>query len=140
MAFVNSEFGGTPSVTPSTFAERLAYARWVRVVPETDQDFAARLGLSKAWVTKWKDRPDAPPGRREATKLAAALEVSEGWLMNGEGAPPSPELWPGFLTKYRAGPPRVALESDETEAHEYVARKQKAAPHKAAKKKGRRAG
>lgn len=122
-------------MTPSTFAERLAYARWVRVVPETDQDFAARLGLSKAWVTKWKDRPDAPPGRRESAKLAAALDVTEAWLMNGVGQPPSPELWAGFLTKYRAGQPRVALPSDEADAHEYIARKQKAAPHKAARRK-----
>lgn len=124
-------------MTSSTFAERLAYARWLRVVVETDQDFARRLGLSKAWVTKWKDRPDAPPGRREAERLTAALEVAEGWLMNGAGDPPQPESWPGFLAKFRAAhrPASPKVHAGEL-AREYLARRE--ATKKAAKKAAKR--
>jgi transcriptional regulator with XRE-family HTH domain len=87
----------------STFSERLAYARWLRVVDETDKTLADRAGVGAPWLGKWKERPDAPPGRKDGPALAKALGVSTEWLLDNAGDPPEAPRWPGWLTKWRAG-------------------------------------
>lgn len=82
------------------FADRLAYIRWLRSrgrrAAETDREFAAAIGVTYGWFTKWKVRLDAPPGRTEARAILAALRpsgVTEEWLFDAKGKPPEHELW-----------------------------------------------
>lgn len=89
------------SLGDSSFSERLAYARWVRVVDESDKALAARAKVTAVWLGKWKVRADAPQGRKEGPRLARALGVSEEWLLDGEGDPPDVELWNDWLLKRR---------------------------------------
>lgn len=91
----------------SSFAERLAYARWLRVVDETDADLAGRAGVTAPWLAKWKLRVDSPPGRKEGPALARALGVREEWLLDNEGAAPRAGEWPAWLAKWRAAPAKA---------------------------------
>lgn len=99
---------------PSTFAERLAYARWVRQLTiadspeEADKDLAARIAVSTGWLAKWKIREDAPPGHREITALAEAVGVPWKWLAGQEDGPPLPALWADWFATRRGKP--VALD------------------------------
>lgn len=88
----------------SGFAARLAYVRWLRnrgrLANETDKELAAALGVTYGWLTKWKIRNDAPPGRDEARAIIAALSplgVTEDWLFEGQGTPPEASLWKIWL-------------------------------------------
>lgn len=97
----------------STFAERLAYARWVRLLTtslpeESDKDLAGRIGVTPPWLAKWKGRADAPPGRRELLGLARALECSDDWLVDEHtGDAPLTALWHDWLAARHGHP--VAL-------------------------------
>lgn len=99
------------SVATSDFRERLAYALWVRQLwaePESDAAFAERAGIGYDWLQKWKRRPDAPNERTLSRKLAAALEVSEAWLLDELEAPPRQYLWLDWLEAYRGEAPKGA--------------------------------
>lgn len=95
---------------PSTFEERLAFARWARMLTsaapeESDQDLARRAGVSQPWLAKWKRRNDAPPGHKELAGLAEALGCSWEWLAARPGAaPPLPALWRDWLAARRGKP------------------------------------
>jgi hypothetical protein len=84
-------------VKPSTFAERLAYARWLyhgaRGEVLSNTDIATAVKRTQPWVTKWADS-DTPPRDYEVHEpLATLLGVDERWLIRGEGNPPRAELW-----------------------------------------------
>lgn len=80
-----------------SFAVRLAYVRWLNsrgaLSPESDSDLAKRAGLGNEWLAKWKKRDDAPNDRTRAGLLVAALGADPGWLLDGVGNPPEPELY-----------------------------------------------
>lgn len=84
-------------VKQSTFAERFAYARWiahlVRREPPTLTAIAEAVGRSQPWMTKWARSETPPPNYEFHRPLADYLEVSETWLIRGEGEPPFPRLW-----------------------------------------------
>lgn len=98
----------TVAANKSIFSERLAYARWVRQLrtrgAESDKQLAELSGLSYVWLSKWKKRPDAPTERLLCRALARYLFVEEDWLLDGEGEPPRPDLWPDWVTAFRKAP------------------------------------
>lgn len=95
---------------PSTFADRLAYARLVRhYVTGRDPDNAAigkAVGFTGQWATKWASSPTPPPdyfkGKAIHAALAAFLEVDKSWLIDGSGDPPRPELWDDWFARRRS--------------------------------------
>lgn len=110
--------------TASTFAERLAYARWVRQLTtaspeESDKDLAGRVGVTPPWLAKWKGRENAPPGHKELVGLARALQVPDDWLVaDGEASAPLPALWRDWLAARRGHP--VALDAPRYVADEVM--------------------
>lgn len=89
--------------TPSTFGERLAYARWWRagmVRREGDAEFAKRLGVTAGAVSQWRDRPD-PVDVEKCEAIAELCEVTLDWLQRGERASDVPALFGRFLPTYR---------------------------------------
>lgn len=102
-----------PRITPTSFAERLAYARWVRQLTtsggeEFDKDLAARVGVTPPWLAKWKGRQDAPPGHKELGALASALGCRMDWLATEAGDPPLPALWRDWLAARQGRPVPLA--------------------------------
>lgn len=93
----------------SGFGERLAYVRWLRIGPdgerETDEQFAAALGVGVKWLGKWKYSEPPPKGLVEAQAIEKALRgmgVTLDWLYGGTGPPPSPRKWADWLKSHRA--------------------------------------
>lgn len=101
-------------VKPSTFAERLAYARWLYHGSAREAlsqaDIARAVKRTAGWVTKWTES-DVPPRDYEVHRpLADMLRVSEAWLIRGEGDPPDPGLWATWIERRRQSP--VLLDPD----------------------------
>jgi hypothetical protein len=97
-----------PAIAPPSFAERLAYARWVRQLTtnapeESDMELVRRSGVKQPWFSKWKGRDDVPPGR-EILQLADALGVSWQWLEGQDRPPPLPSLWRDWFAARRGNP------------------------------------
>ncbi len=96
---VNSDVRREMAVTKSGagFADRLAYARWVRQLDargeETDAELAANAGVGAKWLSKWRDRHTAPSRMEELQPLATYLGADVVWLWSGAGEPPRPDLW-----------------------------------------------
>ena len=89
----------------SGFAERLAYVRWLRdrgrLKPETDGELATATGVTAGWIAKWKGREDSPNDRRMSGQFVSGLGVDGGWLLDGAGTPPEPELWQAWSSVAR---------------------------------------
>lgn len=87
--------------TASTFAERLAYARWIRHLSSgaaaTNAEIGRAVKRTGQAITGWSVREAPPPdylnNKPLHSPLAAFLGVDERWLISGEGDPPEPELW-----------------------------------------------
>lgn len=92
----------------TAFGERLAYARWLRVLTEGGEDSDAAViagaGVKGPWLSKWKKRHDAPDRRKEIKALVAYLGCDEDWLTDGKGDPPRKDLWPEWYAKNRWPP------------------------------------
>ena len=56
----------------------------------TQEELARKAGISKRSIVKWETGPDVPTIRL-ARKLAAALETSPGYLIDGETQYPQPQ-------------------------------------------------
>jgi hypothetical protein len=90
-----------PHRTPVTFATRVSYLRWLRVLEthafESQKDFAAFAGVNYGLYMKWEDSPEPPTDRGTAKAFLSGgltrLGATEGWLLDGQGAAPRPELW-----------------------------------------------
>lgn len=105
-------------MTHTTFAERLAFARLVRLwrtgLYAGNAEIARAVGHTGQWMSKWAGSETPPPNYLAHAPLAAYLEVDERWLIRGEGEPPRPDLWAIWIEDQRrrtlpasATPPRV---------------------------------
>jgi hypothetical protein len=54
--------------------------------------------VSGQTISAWSWRDEAPDGRRNTSGLAKYLNVTEEWLIDGEGEPPRPDLWSVWST------------------------------------------
>lgn len=123
----------------ATFADRLAYARAVWELlhgspNESDEALAERMGVSWAWLRKWKLAPEYGGHGQELGRLADALGCSMDWLLAKAGAePPLPERWGSWINE-RTANGRV-VPDPETGARTQLAADKKAARAKAANKK-----
>lgn len=100
---VNTPFKdfSVPNRPPVTFATRLSYLRWLRVLDthtfESLVQFAAFAGVNYGLYMKWQDSAEPPDQRPTAKAFLSAglarLGATEDWLLDGEGAAPRPELW-----------------------------------------------
>jgi transcriptional regulator with XRE-family HTH domain len=126
------------AASDSTFAERLAYVRWLRSrgrpAPETDAELAGALGVTSGWIRKWKLRPDAPEGRTQMAAIEKALHptgVSVHWLFDNQGTAPEPDQWDRWL-EARKQPKRARAQLDAVTAeHERQATRTKPRPRAA---------
>jgi hypothetical protein len=84
------------------FTERFAYVIWLRAAgrpySETDNEIADGAHVTRQWLQKWRRMNRAPNERIMTRNLVRFLEQPygwsvEGWLLDGEGIPPRPELW-----------------------------------------------
>lgn len=100
-------------MTHSTFAERFAYARTLRLVRTGDYPSKAEIGRAVdrtgQAVGPWEELDEPPTDWRVHGPLAAYLGVPERWLIRGEGEAPRPELWAAWLSERRGD--RAALEA-----------------------------
>lgn len=71
-------FGGDVA----TFGDRLAAAREAAGMKKGD--FSKRLGVKKTTITAWEEDLSEPRANR-LSMMAGILNVSIGWLLNGEG-------------------------------------------------------
>lgn len=103
------------SKVPSTFAERLEFARdrqrllgtWV-----ADQALAAEIGVSRSQFSDDKNREVAPSAERTLA-LARICGVDPGWLSFGEDtAAPAPDGFSTWFENRRA--PRLAMKQAKT--------------------------
>jgi hypothetical protein len=87
---------------PVTFAARLRYLRWLRVLEthvfENHRQFADFAGVNYGLYMKWQDSDSPPDTRATASAFLGgglrALGASEGWLLDGKDTEvPRPELW-----------------------------------------------
>lgn len=99
------------STLDSTFAERFAYARWLasgRTGEEPSQTRIAKaVGRTQPSVAEWYSRKKPPADWEVHEPLAQLLEVSAGWLVRDEEAPPEPQLWAWWFAQrhgHRAKP------------------------------------
>lgn len=145
------------SATPSTYAERLEFARdRQRIVGawEADGVMAQRLGISKSQFSEDKNRDTAPSSERTlavagivgvdpgwlgfgAASAAPAPEGFELWLVGRRKRSPQPTVLPGELPDEdddypKPGNPGMDVEQGLAEYR----RKKKAAPRKAANGNG----
>lgn len=111
----------------SGFAERLAYVRWLRsrgrIAPESDRELAQALGVGEQWLRKWKSRPDAPDGRKEAQAIAGALAplgVTIAWLYDEQGPPPEPALWAVWSGRPVTQPAAIEIPLEPEDSYEPV--------------------
>lgn len=131
------------------FTERFAYVIWLRAAgrpsSETDNEIADGAGVTRQWLQKWRRMNRAPNERIMTRNLVRFLEQPygwsvEGWLLDGEGIPPRPELWTVWVAAKGAGaeqreapkpkavvpPPIVAKTSRAAGAAKSVRRKRSA--------------
>ena len=66
----------------ATFGDRVAAAR--EMLGFNQHEFAERLGVLQETLADWED-DRAEPRANRLQMLAAMLNVSMGWLLNGEG-------------------------------------------------------
>jgi transcriptional regulator with XRE-family HTH domain len=89
-------------LSDSSFAERLAYARWLYHLRTgsypSNAAIAAALDVTPPWVTKWSRRADAPDSRQLGRALCQFLGVREEWLLDDAIDPPEPALWKQWNT------------------------------------------
>lgn len=89
-----------------TFAERLAYARFLHHLltgeAPSNAAIARAAGRANAWVTEVVRRDEAPTDYRVHRPIAELLGVGEAWLFRGEGGPPEPDLWARWLEQRTA--------------------------------------
>jgi hypothetical protein len=100
-----------------TISERAWYAwrcfeRDDRGSPPTVRKLEEQAGLPNATVHRWIKAPPSNPSMKAAEKIAAALKTTSGWLLRGDGAPPTahtrpPEPYPeSYRKKWPTAGPR----------------------------------
>jgi transcriptional regulator with XRE-family HTH domain len=90
---------------PTTFGERLRWARKARGYLR-QEDLADRIGVSLKTVNRHETSADAPRAARTTIEAyAAALEVSELWLVHGLGEGPQGKDLPPAVEHYLVSPP-----------------------------------
>jgi transcriptional regulator with XRE-family HTH domain len=87
------------------FAKRVRSRR--KELGWTEQHLADRAGVDDSSIQYYESGNLKAP-EKVSRKLAAALEVTEDWLLFDKGGPPSPppELTPGQIADYYASLPK----------------------------------
>lgn len=87
------------------FGLRLGYLFWLAHLEEGQPPAYAAVGraigeatgadkaLTGQAVGGWLDRDEATDSRKNNRALAEHFDVSESWLVDGDGDPPHPALW-----------------------------------------------
>jgi hypothetical protein len=101
-------------VSDKGFAGRLAFMRWLWFRStqrfRSNKDFAAFIGVSYDLYNKWADSAEPPTVRATGKAFVEGglktLGATEGWLLDGVGNAPEPELWKLWtMTKPLPGAP-----------------------------------
>lgn len=96
----------------SSFAVRLAYARWLYHFRHGEAPSNAAIGKAAdrtgQWVTGIADKTEPPTDYRVHRLLSEFFEVPEGWLFRNEGAAPMPALWAQWYAQRTGTTPNPA--------------------------------
>lgn len=109
----------------STFAERLAYARWlyplvVGAKSPGNAEIGRHVGRKGQTLTNWMAQADPPPFHDVRKPLAQLLHVEETWLFDNSSEPPRPDLWQDWIARHRDPKRPTYLKVAEQTQH-YVA-------------------
>lgn len=102
-------------VARDDFSVRFGYVRWLfHLLTGEAPGFAEigkAIGVTGQAVSGWAKRDTAPTGYASNKALVAYFGAGEGWLIEGQGKPPRPDLWEVWLAararKSSALPPAI---------------------------------